>query len=134
VKPTTASRELAAWLADGCDQSGGEGPAGWRATEDCVERGRQLRQPRSSWQQPIADEYCFDAGIASNCLNAWNVGHQISSRVVFALVLGFWTGWFDDHPWILAALIGWSALLLVEIWIEYRHWKAKRNARKKAQG
>jgi len=54
--------------------------------------------------------------------------------LVFALVLGFWTGWFDDHPWILAALIGWSALLLVEIWIEYRHWKAKRNARKKAQG
>jgi hypothetical protein len=46
------------------------------------------------------------------------------------MVLGFWTGWFDSHPWVLAALIGWCGLLLAEIWIEYRHWKAKRNARK----
>jgi len=44
--------------------------------------------------------------------------------LVLALVLGFWTGWFDNHPWVLAALICWSGLLLVEIWIEYRHWKA----------
>jgi hypothetical protein len=50
--------------------------------------------------------------------------------LVIALVMGFWTGWFDTHPEVLAGLIGWSGLLLVEIWIEYRHWKAKRNARK----
>jgi hypothetical protein len=50
--------------------------------------------------------------------------------LVFALVLGFWTGWFDQHPGILAALIAWSGLLLVEIWIELRHWRAKRNAAK----
>src|SRR5262245_11402626 len=47
-----------------------------------------------------------------------------------ALAVGLWTGWFDDHPGVLAALIGWFGLLLVEIWVECRHWKAKRNARK----
>jgi hypothetical protein len=50
--------------------------------------------------------------------------------VVIAFVAGFWTGWFNSHPFVLVALIGWSALLLVEMWVEYRHWKAKRNARK----
>jgi hypothetical protein len=50
--------------------------------------------------------------------------------LIIALVMGFWTGWFDQHPFVLAALIGWSALLLVEMWIEVRHWQAKRNARK----
>ena len=50
--------------------------------------------------------------------------------LVAALIAGFWTGWFDQHPGILAALIGWSGLLLVEMWIEYRHWRAKRKARK----
>jgi hypothetical protein len=50
--------------------------------------------------------------------------------LVIAMVAGFWTGWFDSHPGVLAALICWSGLLLVEIWIEYSHWKAKRNARK----
>jgi hypothetical protein len=34
--------------------------------------------------------------------------------LVFALVLGFWTGWFSQHPGVLAALLGWSALLLIE--------------------
>ena len=50
--------------------------------------------------------------------------------LAIATVLGFWTGWFDRHPGVLAALICWFGLLLVEIWIEYRHWKAKRNAPK----
>jgi steroid 5-alpha reductase family enzyme len=45
-----------------------------------------------------------------------------------ATVVGFWTGWFERHPAYLAALIGWFGLLLVEIWIEYRRWKAKRNS------
>jgi hypothetical protein len=47
--------------------------------------------------------------------------------LVIALVLGFWTGWFDSHPWVLVALLGWCALLLLEIWLECRRWKAKRN-------
>jgi hypothetical protein len=50
--------------------------------------------------------------------------------LLLAFVVGFWTGWFDTHPGVLAALIGWSGLLLVEMWIELRHWNAKRNARK----
>jgi hypothetical protein len=54
--------------------------------------------------------------------------------VVFALMAGFWTGWFDTHPAVLAALIGWLGLVLVEMWIEIRRWKAKRNARKTPQG
>ena len=55
---------------------------------------------------------------------------QSAPVLAIAMVAGFWTGWFDSHPGVLAALIGWFALLLAEIWIEYRHWKAKRNARK----
>ena len=56
----------------------------------------------------------------------------IRSAPVLAIVMvvGFWTGWFDRHPVALAAIICWFGLLLVEVWIEYRHWKAKRNARK----
>jgi hypothetical protein len=50
--------------------------------------------------------------------------------VLIAMVAGFWTGWFDTHPGVLAALIGWCGLLLFEIWIEIRHWRAKRNAGK----
>jgi hypothetical protein len=50
--------------------------------------------------------------------------------LVVAMVVGFWTGWFARHPGVLAALVGWSGLLLLEIWIEYRCWKAKRNAPK----
>jgi hypothetical protein len=50
--------------------------------------------------------------------------------VVLAFVLGFWTGWFTSHPWVLVALVGWSALLLLEIWLECRRWRAKRRAAK----
>ena len=55
---------------------------------------------------------------------------QSAPILIAAMVAGFWTGWFDQHPGVLAALICWFGLLLVEIWVECRHWKAKRNARK----
>jgi hypothetical protein len=50
--------------------------------------------------------------------------------LAIAMVAGFWTGWFGRHPGGLAALICWFGLLLAEIGIEIRYWKAKRNARK----
>ncbi len=50
--------------------------------------------------------------------------------LAIAAAVGFWTGWLDSHPLVLAALIAWFGLLLVEAWIEYRHWKAKRKSTK----
>jgi hypothetical protein len=48
--------------------------------------------------------------------------------VAIVVVAGFWTGWFSSHPGTLAALLFWVGLLLLEIWIEYRRWRAKRVA------
>jgi len=55
---------------------------------------------------------------------------QSAPVITVAMVLGLWTGWFDNHAGALVVLIGWFALLLVEIWVEVRRWTAKRNARK----
>jgi hypothetical protein len=50
--------------------------------------------------------------------------------VAIVVVAGIWTGWFDNHPGALVALICWLGLLLAEFWIEYRRWRAKRVAAK----
>src|SRR3954469_22439268 len=47
---------------------------------------------------------------------------QSAPVITVAMVVGLWTGWFDNHAGALAVLIGWFALLLVEIWVEVRRW------------